>query len=233
MISVHKVSKRFGTQSVLDQIDVEFHPGVITGLAGPNASGKTTLIKCILGLTIPDRGKIQVNGKPVDQKGLFRHDIGYMPQNPDFPPNLSLTELMDMLEVLRERKAAARDEVIVRFGLQKVLSQPFGTLSGGTKQKVAAATAFMFDAPVIILDEPTAGLDPLSSIAFKEYLVEKAGRGRTILLVSHFLSEIEQLAAHMVFLSDGRAKYSGPIQPLMQQSGCATLERALTGLFRA
>jgi Cu-processing system ATP-binding protein len=232
MISIRDLTKSYGKQKVLSEVDLEIAPGRITGIAGPNGSGKTTLIKCIVGLTIPESGKIQIDGELADSMGEFRYKIGYMAQNPNFPANLSLRESMDMLTHLRRRPAVARDEVIESFGLSEILNKPFASLSGGTRQKVAAAAAFMFDAPVIILDEPTAGLDPLASIAFKEFTRRKAMAGKTIIFVSHFLTEIEQLASDIVFLNERKILYSGAVNALKARECKDSLESAMINLFK-
>lgn len=232
MISIRGLTKSYGTQTVLKNLDLEIAPGRITGVAGPNACGKTTLVKCIVGLTVPESGEIHINGEQAKSDGEFRFDIGYMAQSPNFPPNLSLRESMDMLTHLRRRPAIARDETIQSLGLQTVLDKPFASLSGGTRQKVAAAVAFMFDAPVIILDEPTAGLDPVASIAFKNFARRKAQEGKTIIFVSHFLTEIDQLATDVVFLNEGKSIYSGSVDSLKARKKQGSLEDALISLFQ-
>jgi Cu-processing system ATP-binding protein len=232
MISVRGLTKSYGKHNVLRRLSLDISPGRITGIAGPNGCGKTTLVKCIVGLTIPEAGEIQVGGQLADRNGEFLYKIGYMAQSPNFPPNLSLRESMDMLAHLRRRPASARDEAIESFGLGEILDKPFASLSGGTRQKAAAASAFMFDAPVIILDEPSAGLDPIAGIAFKEFTKRKAQEGKTIIFVSHFLTEIEQLASDIIFLNEGTSLYSGSVDALKERENTKSLEAALIGLFK-
>ncbi len=231
MIEVRALRKSYGGREVLSGVDLRIEQGRITGLAGPNGCGKTTLLKCLLGLAVPSSGEILVAGQHVDEGGQFRRLIGYMPQSADFPPNLRLGELLRMLEDLRGEQAAGKERLIDLFELRPALERPFGHLSGGTRQKLAAVTALMFDAPLIILDEPTAGLDPLSRVRFKDLLLAEAAAGKTILLVSHFMSEIEALASRLVFLSDGRVAHDGPVDGLIRETGEPDLERALTRLF--
>lgn len=231
MIEVRGLTKNYGAREVLGGIDLRIGEGRITGLAGPNGCGKTTLIKCLLGLAVPTGGEIRIAGRPVDDGGRFRRLIGYMPQAADFPPNLRLSELLRMLEDLRGEKAPEKDRLIALFGLGEAMDRPFGHLSGGTRQKLAAVAALMFDAPLIVLDEPTAGLDPLSRVTFKDLLLEKAATGKTILFVSHFMSEIEALASRIVFLSEGRVVHDGPVDRLIEETNEPDLERALTRLF--
>jgi Cu-processing system ATP-binding protein len=230
MIRLEGIEKSYGRRKVLKGVDLELPAGVVSGVLGPNACGKTTLIKCILGLAVPEHGQIFVDGLRVGVDAAYRERIGYMPQYPDFPENLRVGELIRMLEDLRGRPAPLKNELIPYFGLAPVLRQPFGQLSGGTRQKVSALTAFMFDAPVLILDEPTAGLDPLSVVKFKERLGAEAARGKTILLVSHIMTELEQLASHLAFIVDGQVQFSGPLSGLKSRTGEPSLERAITRL---
>jgi Cu-processing system ATP-binding protein len=234
MIQIEHLRKSFGKREILRDLSFDIKPAVITGIAGPNACGKTTLIKCLLGLVLPHHGKISIAGKTVDQSSEgaeARRSIGYMPQNPDFPPNLTVQEILIMVERLRNSKATRKKELTTYFELGSTLSQNFGQLSGGTKQKIAATIAFMFDAPLLILDEPTSGLDPLSTVRFKDLLLREVARGKTILLVSHVMGEMEQLAKDLVYLMDGEIAFQGLISEIKESFGELTLERAITGLM--
>lgn len=232
MIEVHNLRKTFGKREVIKNINMSFSPGVITGIIGPNACGKTTLLKCILGLVIPTSGEIFIDGKKVDKNGEFRRKIGYMPQLPNFPSNLSLTEMLNMFESLRDEKAVLREELISYFELENIVSQPFGELSGGTKQKIAAVIAFMFDAPIVFLDEPTAGLDPLVGGKFRNFVENKAKQGKTIVMVSHFMTELEKLAHDIAFLTEGELLYFGEIYKLYADANISDLDHALQALFK-
>lgn len=231
MIRVRGLRKSFGARQVLRGIDLEVSAGSISGIAGPNACGKSTLMKCLLGLVVPDSGEIWVGGRPIDAAGEFRRSLGYMPQNPQFPENLKGRELLEMLQDLRRESAASKDNLVSYFELGRALQQPVSELSGGTKQKLAAVMAMMFSAPVILLDEPTAGMDPLISIRFKELLLREAKAGKCILLISHLVSEIEQLASSITFLHEGEAVFSGTHQELLARTGAQSLELALTKAF--
>lgn len=231
MIAIDRLVKTYGKHEVLRGIDLVVRDGLVTGIAGPNACGKTTLIKTILGLVVPDRGEIRIDGELTGGESGFRRKIGYMPQNPRFPVNLSLHELMTMLEDLRGEKSAVRHELVTYFSLNSCLDKPFGHLSGGTKQKAAAVIALLFDPPVVILDEPTAGLDPLSSVRFKDLVRRKSQEGKTIVLVSHLMSEVEQLATDIVFMSEGEIAFSGTVDSLRSKTGEADVERALARIF--
>ncbi len=231
MIEIRNLRKSYGKREVIKDISLSFNPGSITGIIGPNACGKTTLLKCILGLTVPTSGEIYVGSKLIDKKGEFRRMIGYMPQQPNFPANLSLAEMLDMFERLRGEKAILREELISYFELEKIVFQPFGELSGGTKQKLAAVVAFMFDAPIIILDEPTAGLDPLLSGKFKAFIENKAKQGKTVVMVSHFMTELEKLAHDIACLTEGELVYFGNLSKLYSDAQVSDLDHALQQLF--
>lgn len=231
MIEIQQLRKAFGKNKVLNGVNLEFRRGSITGLAGPNAGGKTTLIKCILGLIVPDSGTVRIDGEIADPEGSFRRKIGYIPQNPNFPNNLNLEELMRMLEDLRREKAAKKEELVALFGLDRMKGQPFGELSGGSKQKIAIVTAFMFDAQILICDEPSSGLDPVSHVLFKKLLLGEAERGKSIIVVSHQLAELEQLASHVAFLSNGKPLFSGGTEELRAETGAPDLETAITALY--
>ncbi|MCM2278140.1 MAG: ABC transporter ATP-binding protein [Oligoflexia bacterium] len=231
MIEIQGLRKSYAGREILKGIDLRIPRGRITGVVGPNACGKTTLMKCILGLVLPSAGTIRVDGRLIDPAGGFRRLIGYLPQTPSFPANLALQELIALLERLREREAPRKRELLERFRLQPFLKQPFGQLSGGTRQKVAAFASLLFDPPLLICDEPTAGLDPVSRVQFKDLLRSLNAEGKTIVLVSHFMNEVDQLASELVFLAEGRALYSGSLAELRARLGENDLERAIAELF--
>jgi Cu-processing system ATP-binding protein len=231
MIKIHSFSKNYGPHHVLNAVDLEIRKGSIMGIVGPNACGKTTLIKCLLGLVMPTSGEIFIDNEKLDRQGRFRKKIGYMPQIPSYPNNLCLVELLDMLENLRQTPAPRREELINYFDLKSALHQPLEQLSGGTKQKVSAVIAFMFDPPIIILDEPTVGLDLLTSIYLKELILKAVGKGTTIIFVSHIIAEIEKLATEMTFIDEGRVVFSGPVASLLQKMNAVQLEQAIAQLL--
>lgn len=231
MIEVRSLVKYYGSKKVLNNLSFKIKKGSITGILGPNACGKTSLIKCILGLTVATSGEIWIDGKITDGLGEFRRKIGYMPQTPNFPENLCIRELLDMLETLRGQAAPSRQTLMNHFKLEQIKDQPLEQLSGGTRQKVSAVIAFMFDAPIIILDEPTVGLDPLTAVHFKDLVLNRAQQGTTFIFVSHILPEIEKMASEMIFINDGHVVFSGTIPDLLKQSSAQELDRAIITLF--
>jgi Cu-processing system ATP-binding protein len=231
-IDASGVSKRFGRLEVLRDLNLAVLPGRVTGLVGPNASGKTTFIKSLLGLVRPDAGRLLVLGQPVNGDERYRRRLGYMPQTARFPENLTGSEVLDMVRDLRGAGEPQDTELLDLFRLGSELAKPIRTLSGGTRQKLSAAVAFLFRPDLLVLDEPTAGLDPVASGNFKEKLVRARGQGASALLASHTLGELEELADDVVFLLDGRVRFHGPIPRLMQITGFAQLERAIAALMQ-
>ena len=231
MIEIGGLEKRFGANQVLDGIDLVLSPGRITAVVGPNAAGKSTLIKCILGLTRPDAGSISVGGKPIDEGGAYRAGIGYMPQIARFPENITGRELIDMIVSLRGADAP-REDLIDTLELRPHLLKPLRTLSGGTRQKLNAVVAFLFRPPVLILDEPSAGLDPVSAGFLKDRLRDERDCGTTVVLTSHVLSEIDELADDVAFLADGKIRFCGGVHELKRMTRQFTLERAIAHVLQ-
>jgi Cu-processing system ATP-binding protein len=231
MIRVSGVSKAFRKRPVLRDVTVEFRTGRITAVLGPNGSGKTTLMKMLLGLVMPDAGTIEIDGTMLNGDCTYRRDIGYMPQAARFPENLSGREIMAMVSDLRGAGSAQNRELLDAFDLEPELDKPIRILSGGNRQKVSAAAAFLFDPQLVILDEPTAGLDPIASGVLKDRIRSERERGRTVLLTSHVLSEVEQLADDVVVLLDGTVKWADSLTELLAATGEPTLERAVARLM--
>lgn len=243
-IRIEGLEKRYGRLPVLRGLDVEIPAGRVTALVGPNAAGKTTLVKSVLGLVHPDAGRIEIGGRPVGDDPMVRERIGYMPQHPAFPDNLRVRELFEFVDGLRGVSATGRDGVdaspferrpdtglLDRFDLHGSLDKRLGTLSGGTRQKVNAALAFRYGCDVLILDEPTAGLDPLGRSRLKDLIRRERERGATVLITSHVLSELRDRAEHLVYLVDGRKRYCGPTDELLRGMGTEDLELAVARLM--
>jgi Cu-processing system ATP-binding protein len=232
MITIRNVAKRFGALEVLRSIDLDIRPGRITALVGPNAAGKTTLLKSVLGLTRVDAGSMLFDGKSLGSDPSYRRRIGYMPQSARFPDHLTGHQLMELMTDLRDASPTLQDhELIERFALGGELAKPLRTLSGGTKQKVNAVIAFLFDPDLLILDEPTAGLDPVASGVLKDKIARSRAAGKTFILTSHIMSELEELADDVAFLLDGRVRFAGDVHDLKVRTRQFTLERAIANLM--
>jgi Cu-processing system ATP-binding protein len=231
MIRVKGVAKKFGSLQVLRGLDLEVAPGSVTAILGPNGAGKTTLIKSVLGLVRTDAGSIEVNGRLVDGSSRYREHIGYMPQIPRYPENLTVGEILHMIKDLRGRFEDLDEELIELFQLESQFDKPFKTLSGGNRQRVSAALAFLFRPDLLILDEPTAGLDPLASSTLKDKVLRERERGRTVVLTSHVMSEVEELADTIVYILDGAVWFEESVSALLERTGEGTLERAMARMM--
>ena len=230
MIEIKKLHKKFGKLAVLDGLDLEITKGGVFAILGPNGSGKTTLIKCILGMVIPNKGTISYNNESVLKKWEYRNNLNYLPQIANFPANLSVIELIKMVKNLRP-KASNEQELIDLFGLNSFLNKKLGNLSGGTKQKVNLVLTFMFDSDLIILDEPTTGLDPIALIHLKELIEKEKTKGKTILITTHIMSFVDEMADEIVFLLDGKIYFKGSIEALKEQTNNSNLEHAIAHLI--
>ncbi|MCF7801223.1 MAG: ABC transporter ATP-binding protein [Candidatus Marinimicrobia bacterium] len=232
MISIRELHKSFGPLQVLTGVSLAIESGKITAILGPNGSGKTTLIKSILGLVKPDRGVIQIGEQVLNGDCRYREDIGYMPQIGHYPENLSLNDVMTMLQDLRGGKHPTDTQLLEKFRLGKEMDKALGTLSGGTRQKVSAVLAMLFNPKILILDEPTSGLDPVASSIFKDALIEERAAGKTIILTSHIMSEVEELADAVVFLLDGKIRFHGSPTEILQNTSESNLERGIARMMQ-
>jgi Cu-processing system ATP-binding protein len=233
MIKIQHVSKSFGPLRVLDDVSLDIAAGTVTAVLGPNASGKSTLIKCILGLVHPDQGRILVDGESVAGQSGYRSKIGYMPQIARLPEHLTVAELFRMLTDLRQGDSDTDIELFARYELGDMGAKPLGTLSGGTRQKILAAVAFLFSPRLLILDEPTVGLDPIATTIFKDKVRKERNNGRTILLSSHLVNEVEEIADHIVYLQDGRPFFVGSMADIKHRTTESRLDRALVRIVEA
>jgi Cu-processing system ATP-binding protein len=233
IVSARGITKRYGRLSVLAGVDLDIPPGLITAIVGPNASGKTTFNKIVLGLVRPDRGELRFDGTPVNGDAAYRARIGYMPQLARYPANLRGEDLVRMLADLRNSPTDRDEALFADLALgADVLRQPLRNLSGGMRQRINAALAFLFRPDLLILDEPTAGLDPISSSALKDKILRERTSGRTVIITSHVLSELEELADNVAFLLDGAVRFQGTPAVLRRETSQPTLERAIAHMMR-
>jgi Cu-processing system ATP-binding protein len=230
MIEFRQVEKRFGARAVLRGVDLAVARGRTTAIVGPNGAGKTTLIKSLLGLTRTDAGDILFDGAPVAGRDDHRARIGYMPQIARFPESLTGAHLLALAADLRG-VPAPRDALVDAFALDDALARPLRVLSGGTRQKVNAVLALSFAPALLVLDEPTAGLDPVSSGILKDRVAAERDAGRTVIITSHVMSELDELCDDVAFLMDGRVHFAGAIEDLKRRTRQATLERAIASLM--
>jgi Cu-processing system ATP-binding protein len=233
ILTAEGLAKRFGRHEVLKGMGLTLARGRVTAVVGPNASGKTTLVKSLLGLVRPDAGRVVFDGAAVQPGDVaYRARIGYMPQAARFPEHLTAREVLALLRDLRP--GADADETLVEaLGLAAEMDKPVRLLSGGTRQKLNAAVAFLFRPALVVLDEPTAGLDPVSAGVLKDRIRAEQARGTAFLLTSHLMGEVEELADDLVFLLDGRVRFAGRPDDLRALTGTDRLERSLAHLMTA
>jgi len=233
MIRIENISKKFRKLRVLDNISVGFERGQVISLIGPNGSGKTTLIKSILGMVRPGSGKIWVDGELINGDPSYREKIGYMPQIGRYPDNLKVGQLFKMLRNIRNVSDVQSDRVLIeQFELEKIFDKPMRTLSGGTRQKVSAAVAFLFNPPILILDEPTAGLDPLASEILKEKILAEKQKNKLILITSHILSDLDELTTYIMYLQEGKMQFFKNLESLQEETGELRLAKAIARIMK-
>jgi len=232
MISAKNITKKFGKLKALDDVSVAFSKGECIALLGPNGCGKTTLIKLILGMVVPDSGSILFDNEPITNRWMYRSQIGYMPQIGRYPENMTIAQIIGMMKDIRKGKNIKPDEELVKsFGLNNMLQKKMRTLSGGTTQKVSAALAFMFHPDVLILDEPTAGLDPLSSEKLKEKIIKEKEKGKLVLITSHILSELDDLITQVFYMQEGRLLFHKQLSELRKETGELKLSGAIAKIM--
>jgi Cu-processing system ATP-binding protein len=231
MVSIENLHKKFGRNIVLDGLNLTIKDKGIIAVLGPNGSGKTTLIKSILGMVIPNSGTIKLDGKSVKNSWKYRNDIDYLPQIANFPNNLTVNELIKMIKDIRAKKTTDELRLIDLFKMEPFLDKKLGNLSGGMKQKVNLLLTFMFDSPLIILDEPTSGLDPISHIRLKELIQTEKNKGKTILITSHIMSFVEEIADEIVFLLEGKIYFKGSISELKTKTNQPDFEHAIASIL--
>jgi Cu-processing system ATP-binding protein len=233
MIIASNVSKQFGKLKALDNVSATCLKGECIALIGPNGSGKTTLIKSILGMVVPNSGFITFNGKNILHDWLYREQVGYMPQIGKYPDNMTIRQVISMMKDIR-RKTRSEDldeELIYSLGIDKVLDKRMRTLSGGTRQKVSATLAFLFKPDVLILDEPTAGLDPVASEILKEKIIREKGKGKLVLITSHILSDLDDLITEVIYMQEGRLVFHKTLSELRSDTGHSKLSKAIASVM--
>ena len=233
MIEARDISKTFGRVRALDGFSATMSAGHAYSLIGPNGSGKTTFIKCLLGTVIPDSGSVTIDHESLLTNPMLRARIGYMPQIGRYPDNMRVGQLFDMLHEIRRGISSGRDEDLMHaFEIDKIASKPMRTLSGGTRQRVSACVAFLFNPDVLVLDEPTAGLDPVSVEILKEKVMTERNKGKLVLLTSHILSDLDEITTDVMFLIEGRLRFSRPIDELRAECGEEKLGKLIARLMR-
>jgi Cu-processing system ATP-binding protein len=232
MVEIKKLNKHFGRLHVLKDVDLEFSKGQSIALIGPNGCGKTTLIKSILGMVLPESGSIFFEGKSIALSQHYRSEIGYMPQIGRYPENMRVGQVIDTLVELRNHTRDLDTDLHQAYKIREIANKRMNTLSGGTRQKVSATLAFMFDPKVLILDEPTAGLDPLASEILKEKILLERKKDKLMLITSHLLSELDEIISEVVFMQEGSVKFHQSTERIKEATSEKSLAKAISTLLK-
>ena len=232
MIEIKNVSKKFGKLEVLKNVSVSCKSGQCIALIGPNGCGKTTLIKSILGMVLPDEGSMEFNQKSIFGDYSYREKIGYMPQIGRYPDTMTIGEIIKMVKKIRNSKDNLDEDLFRDFEIEKMLNKQMRTLSGGTTQKISAVLAFLFNPDVLILDEPTAGLDPLASELLKEKIIKEKEKGKLIIITSHLLSELDDLISEIIFMQDGKIFFHKKVNELREETQEDKISKAIAKILR-
>lgn len=228
-IAVQNLSRRYGAVQAASGVSFEIAAGEVFGLLGPNGAGKTTVVECLLGLTEPDQGRIEICGIDARaQPRRAREKIGAVLQATGLQDKITPREALDAFAAFFAAPLQT-DALLNRFGLREKQSAAYETLSGGQKQRLALALAFVGDPQVLVLDEPTAGLDPQMRREVQGHIRAIKGAGRTVLLTTHDMAEAEQLCDRIAVIAGGRIVATGSPRALIAESG-DTLEDVILRL---
>jgi len=233
MIEIKNINKKFGKLEVLKDINLTFNKGECIALIGPNGCGKTTLIKAILGMVIPNNGGIECNGKSIRNEYLYRETIGYMPQIGRYPDTMTIGQIIEMIKKIRNSTSELDEDLLKAFELEKMFDKQMRNLSGGTTQKVSATLAFLFNPDILILDEPTAGLDPLASELLKEKIIKEKEKGKLILITSHLLSELDDLITEIIFMQEGQVHFHKKVADLKAETNEEKISKAIASVLKS
>jgi ABC-2 type transport system ATP-binding protein len=218
VVTTTGLTRRFGPVTALDRLTVELPAGGVIGLVGPNGSGKSTLIRILLGLIRPSGGSALVLGSPVASPAAYASRVGALVESPAFLPGLSARANLVSLARLRRLPLARVDAVLAQVGLVGRDREPVRRFSLGMKQRLGIAAALLSDLEVLILDEPTNGLDPAGIVEIRELLRGFGRDGRTVIVSSHQLSEIEAVCDHLMVIRLGELIFAGPMTEMMKRT---------------
>ncbi|MDH3251250.1 MAG: ABC transporter ATP-binding protein [Ignavibacteria bacterium] len=205
MVHVEHLVKTYGTFTAVNDISLNVQQGEVFAMLGPNGSGKTSTMKCIVGLNVPTSGRIRIDGKdilkfPIEARRL----MSYLPQRVIFPENLTAREVIRFFGRMRHLPPGRADEMLLHAQFNGFSDKPVGDFSGGMIQRLGLAVVTLPDTPILLLDEPTANLDPQGVKRFREFILQQKEKGKTIIFSTHLLAEAEQLADQVGIFVGGK-----------------------------
>lgn len=231
-INIDHISKRFGNIQALNDVHTQLYDDQCIALIGPNGCGKSTLIKSILGLVIPDQGNIVVNGININTNSNYRENIGYMPQTGRYPDHMKVHQVFDLIGKIRHSNKHQDFELYESYTISAIANQYMHTLSGGTRQKISAVLAFMYSPSILILDEPTSGLDPISAETLKSKIKKVNEEGKLVIITSHILSDLDELCSHVIYMQEGQVLINKPFYKLQSETNEIKLTKMITQLIK-
>lgn len=216
-LTLDRVTKHYGNKIACDRISLAFHPGVY-GLLGANGAGKTTLMRMMCGVLLPTSGMIRFDGIDVNHED-YRDVLGYLPQNFGYYPEFSALDFMLYIAALKglpkHRAKEKTRELLELVSLEKEEKKKIKTFSGGMKQRLGIAQSMLNDPKILILDEPTAGLDPKERVRFRN-LISRLGSDRIVLLSTHIVSDVEYIADKILVMKDGQLIHQGTMEEIIR-----------------
>ena len=214
-LSVRGLTKQYGSRTVVDRLDIDLPAGVVAGFIGPNGAGKTTTMSMLLGLVRPTAGDGEVLGVALTDPAAYLPSVGALIESPAFYPSLSGRENLQMFSDVGGLRSPPIDDLLITVGLSTRGDDRYRTYSLGMKQRLGIAAALLGDPDLLILDEPANGLDPQGVRDIRGLVGSLAGTGRTVLVSSHDLSELEQICDWLVLIDGGLSLYQGPTDALL------------------
>lgn len=222
LLNLQEVSRAFGDVQAVDQVSFSVDRGEVVGFLGPNGAGKSTTMRVITQYLDPDSGSVLIDGVPIEEAGLdAKRRIGYLPESNPLYGEMMVSEFLDHVAALRELDAAERrpaiDESVASTGIETVFYRPIGELSKGFKQRVGLAQAILHRPDLLILDEPTEGLDPNQRVEIRR-LINELGKDRTVVLSTHVLSEVQHTCSRLLIINRGRLVADGAVDDLIARA---------------
>mgnify|MGYP001627390744 CR=1 FL=1 len=233
ILSIHNLTKSYGRVQALKGVSFQVPEGAVFGILGPNGSGKTTLLSIVLDVLRADGGSFEWMGQPASAD--LRKRIGSLLETPNFYHYLSAVNNLRITQSISGRgDAAAIDSVLQKVGLYERRNSRFSSFSLGMKQRLAIAAALLGDPAILVLDEPTNGLDPVGIAEIRELIIELSRKGHTVIMASHLLDEVERVCTHVAILKSGNLVAAGPVHDVMANEDIVEVAAAdAAGLYAA